>query len=73
LAPAVVDEVMAAVLRLRERAAILIVEHKAELILPICDHAFVLVNGAVAWQGSAADLDADAVLQQRLLGVATAA
>lgn len=72
LAPAVVDEVMTAVLRLRERAAVLIVEHKAELILPICDHAFVLVNGAVAWHGAADALEADVVLQQRLLGVAAA-
>jgi len=73
LAPAVVDEVMAAVLKLRERASVLIVEHKAELILPICDRAVVLVNGTVAWQGDAAALAGDLALQERLLGVAEAA
>jgi len=69
LAPAIVDEVMTAVLRLRQHTSVLIVEHKAELILPICDHAVVLVNGIVAWQGEAAALGADVALQERLLGV----
>ena len=70
LAPAVVTEVMAAVVKLRERASVLIVEHKAELILPICDRAYVLVNGQVAWEGSAQALQCDQSLQQSLLGVA---
>jgi ABC-type branched-subunit amino acid transport system ATPase component/ABC-type branched-subunit amino acid transport system permease subunit len=69
LAPAIVAEVMQAVITLRERAAVLIVEHKAELILPICDRAYVLVNGAVAWEGHADVLAADVPLQENLLGV----
>jgi len=72
LAPAIVNEVMQAVLRLRERASVLIVEHKAELILPICDRAYALVNGGVAWEGSAATLAADHALQHSLLGVTDA-
>jgi ABC-type branched-subunit amino acid transport system ATPase component len=73
LAPAVVDEVMTAVAALRERASVLIVEHKAELILPLCDRACVLVNGTLAWEGAAADLAGDLRLQHRLLGVSEAA
>ena len=69
LAPAIVDEVMASILRLRRHAAIVIVEHKAELVLPICDKAVVLVNGSVQWSGVAAALAQDHELQERLLGV----
>ena len=52
LAPAIVNEVMEAVVRLRERASVLIVEHKADLVLPMADRAYALVNGAVAWEGA---------------------
>jgi branched-chain amino acid transport system ATP-binding protein len=69
LAPSVVDEVMAAILRLKQHAAIVIVEHKAELVLPICDKAVVLVNGRVQWAGVASVLAQDDDLQERLLGV----
>ncbi|HUD60559.1 MAG TPA: branched-chain amino acid ABC transporter ATP-binding protein/permease [Acetobacteraceae bacterium] len=69
LAPAVVQEVMDALVRLRGRAAMIIVEHHAETVLPIVDRAYVLVNGRVAYQGSAKALEADAALQARLLGV----
>jgi branched-chain amino acid transport system ATP-binding protein len=69
LAPAIVLEVMAAILRLRERASVLIVEHKAELILPICDRAYAMVNGKVAWTGAAQTLNNDVHLKARLLGV----
>jgi ABC-type branched-subunit amino acid transport system ATPase component len=60
---------MAAILRLRERASVLIVEHKAELILPICDRAYAMVNGKVAWTGAAQTLNNDVHLKARLLGV----
>ncbi len=69
LAPAIVQEVMDALVRLRGRAAMIIVEHHAETVLPIVDRAYVLVNGQVAYQGSAKALEADAALQARLLGV----
>jgi ABC-type branched-subunit amino acid transport system ATPase component/ABC-type branched-subunit amino acid transport system permease subunit len=69
LAPAIVKEVMDALVRLRGRVAMVIVEHHAETVLPITDRAYVLVNGQVAYEGSARALEADAILQARLLGV----
>jgi branched-chain amino acid transport system ATP-binding protein len=72
LAPAIVHEVMQALLRLRGRAAMLIVEHHAETVLPIVDRAYVLVNGRVAFAGDARTLEADAPLQARLLGLVQA-
>ncbi len=72
LAPAIVQEVMAALVRLRGRVAMVIVEHHAEAVLPFADHACVLVNGQVAYAGSAATLAADPALQARLLGVGQA-
>jgi branched-chain amino acid transport system ATP-binding protein len=73
LAPAVVNEVMGALLKLRGRVAMVIVEHHAEQVLAIADRAVVLVNGRVAWQGRAGDLAADPGLQARLLGLVDAA
>jgi branched-chain amino acid transport system ATP-binding protein len=69
LAPAIVQEVMDALVRLRGRAAMIIVEHHAETVLPIVDRAYVLVNGQVAYEGGAKALEADAALQARLLGL----
>ena len=69
LAPAVVQEVMDALVRLRGRVAMIIVEHHAETVLPIVDRAYVLVNGQIAYEGSARALEADHALQARLLGV----
>jgi ABC-type branched-subunit amino acid transport system ATPase component/ABC-type branched-subunit amino acid transport system permease subunit len=69
LAPSVVQEVMDALVRLRGRVGMIIVEHHAETVLPIVDRAYVLVNGQVAYEGGAKTLEADADLQARLLGV----
>jgi ABC-type branched-subunit amino acid transport system ATPase component/ABC-type branched-subunit amino acid transport system permease subunit len=69
LAPAIVHEVMEALVRLRGRVSMVIVEHHAESVLPIVDRAYVLVNGQVAFEGSARALEADHALQARLLGV----
>jgi len=69
LAPAIVKEVMDALVRLRGRVAMVIVEHHAETVLPIVDRAYVLVNGRVAYSGSARTLEADTALQARLLGI----
>lgn len=69
LAPAVVNEVMEALVKLRGKVAMVIVEHHAETVLPIADRAYVLVNGAVAFEGDAGVLEADEALQARLLGV----
>ena len=69
LAPAVVNEVMEALVKLRGRVAMVIVEHHAELVLPITDRAYVLVNGQVAFEGEATELEHDEATQARLLGV----
>lgn len=69
LAPTVVAEVMNAVARLRERASVVIVEHKADMVLGLADRAYILVNGKTAFEGPAQVLAADPALQGRLLGV----
>jgi ABC-type branched-subunit amino acid transport system ATPase component/ABC-type branched-subunit amino acid transport system permease subunit len=72
LAPAVVKEVMDALIKLRGKVAMVIVEHHAELVLPIVDRAYVLVNGQIAFTGDAVILEQDHELQARLLGVVQA-
>jgi branched-chain amino acid transport system ATP-binding protein len=72
LAPAVVQEVREAVAKLTTRASLVIVEHHAASVLAMADRAYVLVNGKVAFGGTAAALAADTELQERLLGVAQA-
>jgi ABC-type branched-subunit amino acid transport system ATPase component len=69
LAPAIVNEVMAAILKLRGRVAMVLVEHHAEQVLAIVDRAVVLVSGRVVHEGSAIELAADKSLQARLLGL----
>jgi ABC-type branched-subunit amino acid transport system ATPase component len=69
LAPTIVKEVMDALAQLRGRVAMVIVEHHAETVLPLVDRAYVLVNGRVAFEGTAKALEADHALQARLLGV----
>jgi branched-chain amino acid transport system ATP-binding protein len=69
LAPTIVKEVMDALAQLRGRVAMVIVEHHAETVLPLADRAYVLVNGRVAFEGSARTLENDTELQARLLGV----
>jgi ABC-type branched-subunit amino acid transport system ATPase component len=69
LAPAVVNEVMEALVKLRGRIAMVIVEHHAETVLPIADRAYVLVNGTVAFATTPVRSRPDHALQARLLGV----
>jgi ABC-type branched-subunit amino acid transport system ATPase component len=69
LAPAIVKEVMDALVSLRGKVAMIIVEHHAETVLPIVDRTYVLVNGQVAYEGSASALEEDTATQQRLLGL----
>ena len=56
LAPKIVDEVYAALARLREHGtALLIVEQQVRHALALCDRAVVLRQGAVAWAGPSAE------------------
>jgi branched-chain amino acid transport system ATP-binding protein len=70
LAPAIVDDIMTAIIELRSRASLLIVEHDAGAILQIADRAYIIVNGAVAYEGTAEALACDQALQAKHLGLA---
>jgi ABC-type branched-subunit amino acid transport system ATPase component len=59
-------------MKLTSRASLMIVEHQADSVLAAAHRAYVLVNGAVAFGGSASELAADTALQERLLGVSAA-
>ncbi len=69
LAPAVVQEVLDAVVKLRERASVVIVEHQADMVLPIADRVYVLVNGRIAYENTADALARDSATQAKLLGI----
>ncbi|WP_102227120.1 branched-chain amino acid ABC transporter ATP-binding protein/permease [Acidimangrovimonas sediminis] len=69
LAPAVVKEVMDALVKLRGKVAMVIVEHHADAVLALSDWAYVLVNGQIAYDGAAVELEGDEELQTRLLGL----
>ena len=70
LAPAVVQEVREAIVKLTTKASLVIVEHHAESVLAMADRAYVLVNGKVAYGGSAHELAANQTQQEQQLGVA---
>ena len=70
LAPKVVQDVMATVSRLkREGVSVLLVEQNVESALAVADRAYVMRQGRIVHEGSAAALRADAALQRRLLGI----
>jgi branched-chain amino acid transport system ATP-binding protein len=69
LAPAVIDEVLLAVERLRQHTSMVLVEHKIDLVLHLAERAYAMVNGQIVFAGASATLHRDAELQQRLLGV----
>jgi ABC-type branched-subunit amino acid transport system ATPase component/ABC-type branched-subunit amino acid transport system permease subunit len=70
LSPAIVEEVMEAVKRLSERVSTIIVEHNADLVLSLVDRVYIMVNGSIAYEGTARELADDPATQARLLGVA---
>ncbi len=70
LAPVIVQEVMRMVARLTsEGTAILLVEQNAFLALQVADRAYVLSDGEVVYDGSAAELAADTARMNSLAGV----
>ncbi|UHL63062.1 ATP-binding cassette domain-containing protein [Paralcaligenes sp. KSB-10] len=69
LAPSVVNEVLEAVVHLRERTSILLVEQRVDLALRMVDRAYIMVNGRIAYEGAAADLKENKELQVKFLGV----
>jgi branched-chain amino acid transport system ATP-binding protein len=71
LAPIIVEELLAALARLfrREGLSGIIVEQRAQKILPITDRALILERGRVVHQSPSADLLADSEPLERFLGV----
>ena len=69
LAPKIVADVMATILRLKgEGVASIVVEQNADIALAVADRAAVLDRGRVAWSGPAEELRRDPPLRRRLLG-----
>ena len=69
LAPAVIDQLLDAVVRLRrDGTAILLVEQMVERALQIADIAYVLQNGRVIGHGPARELQDSALIRQAYLG-----
>jgi len=69
LAPKVFDTILAHVRAIhRTGASILIAEQNARKVLRLADHCYVLENGAVAFDGPAADLLRDARIERTYLG-----
>ncbi|MGH7880942.1 MAG: ABC transporter ATP-binding protein [Candidatus Binataceae bacterium] len=70
LAPLIVSEVFRIVVQMRaEGITVLLVEQNARLSLEIADNAYVIDNGAIVYEGTAADLASDEERVQALAGV----
>jgi len=73
LAPAIIDQLLDAVVRLRdEGTTILLVEQMVERALQIADTAYVLQNGRVIGHGPAKDLRGSDLIRQAYLGAGAA-
>ncbi|HYC26012.1 MAG TPA: ABC transporter ATP-binding protein [Roseiarcus sp.] len=73
LAPIIVDELLAILRRLgrEEGLSMIVVEQKANKILPVTDEAIILNRGAVAYAGASAALLADRALMEAHLTAAS--
>jgi branched-chain amino acid transport system ATP-binding protein len=70
LAPLVREEIWQCLARLRESGqTILVIDKYVERLLRLADRHVILERGAVVWQGSSAELDAQRDLWTRYLGV----
>jgi ABC-type branched-subunit amino acid transport system ATPase component/ABC-type branched-subunit amino acid transport system permease subunit len=71
LAPAVINDLFAALDRLRdEDATILLVDQMAGLALTLADRAYVMESGRIVASGAAAEIAADGALERAYLGAA---
>ena len=69
LAPMMVSEIFALLAKLRqEGVSLLIVEQHAQAALDIADHGYILENGRVVLEGTAAELRANEDIQEFYLG-----
>jgi branched-chain amino acid transport system ATP-binding protein len=69
LAPAMVDEVFAAIERLRRQISIVIIEHHLDLVLALADTAVVLDRGRVSYSGAAQALLTDLDFRKKVLWI----
>jgi len=71
LAPIIVEELLAALTRLmrEEGMSAILVEQKAQKILPVTDRAIILERGAVAHEAASAALAADRAALETYLGI----
>ena len=70
LAPLIVREVFRIVAQMRaDGLSVLLVEQNARMSLEIADHAYVIDDGAIVYDGSARDLARDEARVQALAGV----
>ena len=72
LAPVIVQELHAVLVRLRREQSVsmVLVEQKAPLALAFAERCIVMDRGGIAYDGATAQLQADAAQLNRLLGVA---
>ena len=74
LAPAVVDQLYDALYKLHEEGlTLLLAEQSIPLALAIADYAYVLQTGRTVLQGTAAELENNAQVQEIYLGIKTTA
>lgn len=73
LAPAIVDNLMAAFQELKRDTSILLVEQNFNFVRNLGDSVAVMDDGRIVHTGTMAALAADAALQQQLLGLALSA
>jgi branched-chain amino acid transport system ATP-binding protein len=69
LAPVIVDELAAAIGKMRERIAIILVEQHTEIALEMTDAAMVLERGAIVHRAASAELLTDLETLDRLVGL----
>jgi branched-chain amino acid transport system ATP-binding protein len=70
LSPAMVDRVMEAVRAINRRGtSILLVEQNATAAFTVATHAYVLDQGRIVRDGSAAEVSADPIVVQAFLGL----
>ena len=69
LSPAMVDEVFAAIERLRRHISILVIEHHLDLVLALADRAVVLDRGHVSHEGPSAPLLNDLEFRKKVLWI----
>ena len=70
LAPKIVQDVMKTIKRLKdEGVAVLLVEQNVESALAVSDRAYIMKQGRIVHESSAAALRSDASLQRKLLGI----